>query len=119
MELLVSEQQAKDFVEKYTVGRCEKVLDSIVKRFDRRYELACDQAAVPLNKEWIYKTALEVDLTHRLKMGLSLLDNYSTPIAARLRILKRISERGGKSGKKAREELNSMLNSVKKSQSSS
>jgi hypothetical protein len=109
-KLLASEEKAKAFVEKYTVERCERVLNAIGRRFDRRYELACEQAAIPLNREWIRKTDLEVDLMHRLKIGLTLLDDYSTPMAARLRQLKRISEKGGERGERAQEKLNSILN---------
>jgi hypothetical protein len=113
MALLPSEETAKNFVTKYTVSRCSKVLDSIVRRFDRRYELACDEAGVPLNREWIYRTELESTLTHRIKLGMMILSTYDHPLNARIRNLKRISANGGVRAIRAKVALDLILVSAK------
>lgn len=93
MELLKAEQEALEFVQHYGIERCNRVLDAICLRFDRRFNLAVKLANVPINREWVMKTPFEVELTHRLKIGIGLADDYFTPEAARQRILKRIAAR--------------------------
>ena len=91
--LLPSEQESVELVNRIGRSRAERILNSISRRFERRYQSACDTNMVPINPEWIYKTKLEVELTFKLKMGLALTDDYFTPAAAKARILKRIEER--------------------------
>ncbi|OUX87090.1 MAG: hypothetical protein CBB95_09690 [Alteromonas sp. TMED35] len=91
--LLPSEQAAKDFVSRIGVSRASVLLDKLTKRFDRRFEKAAIAASVPINREWVRRTPFEVDLTHTLQMGLTLLDDYNTPAAARARIEARIKAR--------------------------
>lgn len=93
MDLLPSEQAAFDFVSDIGLARASALLDAIGRRFDRRYSKACKSSFAPINREWIYRTALEVDLTHRLKIGLTLCDVSSTPEACRNRIMARRSQR--------------------------
>ncbi|MEI8659392.1 hypothetical protein [Vibrio sp. Hal054] len=92
-ELLPSEQQAYDFVKRIGLERAQRILASICRRFDRRYDKACDSNLVPINREWIRRTELEVELTHRLKIGMTLVDDSNTPEAAHQRILERIEAR--------------------------
>lgn len=94
--LLPSEQAAKDFVSRIGIPRASVLLDKLAKRFDRRFEKAADEASVPINREWIKRTPFEVELTHTLKMGLTLLDDYNTPVAARARIEARIKVRNAR-----------------------
>lgn len=93
MMLLKEEQNASDFVLSIGIKRAERVLNAICKRFDRRYERACDNGFGSINREWVYRTELEVNLTHKIKMGLNLVDQYNTPAAAKKRILERIEAR--------------------------
>lgn len=95
-KLLPNEQEAKDFVLRIGQQRAERILNAIYRRFDRRYNKACDDNNMPINAEWIYKTELEVNLSFKLKMGLQLTDDYNTPWAAKLRIQKRLEERKAK-----------------------
>lgn len=102
-DLLPIEQEAKDFVLRIGDQRAIRILNAICRRFDRRYNKACSANNVPINREWIYKTDLEVSLTYKIKLGLKLNDDYNTPQAAKQRILKRIAER------KARREAKALL----------
>ena len=92
-DLLPSEQEAKDLVVRIGQQRADRILSALTRRFDRRYNKACDASMVPINPEWIYRSELEVNLTFKLKMGLQLTDDYNTPCAAKLRIKKRLEER--------------------------
>ena len=96
MHLLKSEQKAVDFVKRIGVERAQRILIAIEKRISRRYNAACDGNKVPINPEWIRRTQLEVDLTFDIKMGLTLLDDYNTPFAAKARIDARLKERRAK-----------------------
>lgn len=108
MTLLPNEQLAKDFVLKYSPQRCARVLDALCRRFDRRFHRAASEAAVPINPEWVYTTAFEKELIHRIKLGLSLVDT-DTPHQAKIRILQRIASRGGKRGLKAQAALDGIM----------
>ena len=100
MILLDSEQEAKDFVIKIGAQRASRILSAIGRRFDRRYNNACNASNSPVNPEWIYRTELEVNLTYKIKMGLQLTDDYNTPQAAKERTVKRLADR--KAQRKAR-----------------
>lgn len=93
MDLLPSEQQAAAFVRSIGIDRAERILSAIARRFDRRYAKACTESFAPINREWVKQTELEVELTHRIKLGLMLVDDYHTPKAAHARILKRLADR--------------------------
>ena len=93
MSLLPSEHRAAEFVREIGVDRAGRILDAICRRFDRRFKKACDISPTPINREWVRQTHLEIELTHKLKMGLMLVDEYFTPVAAHARILARISAR--------------------------
>ncbi|OEE38306.1 hypothetical protein A1QO_02695 [Vibrio genomosp. F10 str. ZF-129] len=96
MELLPNEAKAKAFVLRIGFERSTRLINAIDRRFQRRYKKACINSFSPINPEWIYKTKLEVELMHQLKMGLSLADTSNTPAAARQRILERIERRKAK-----------------------
>lgn len=100
MNLLHSEQKAVDFIGKYGQNRATRVLDALCRRFDRRYEKACESSFSPINRESVYKTPLEVDLTHLIKMGLTLTDTYNTPLAAKKRLLERREKRKAQRAKR-------------------
>lgn len=91
--LLPNEQEAKDFVMRIGKERATRIIESIHKRFKRRYNACCDDNRVPINPEWVYQTKLERELKHRIAMGLKLTDDYNTPEAAHARILERIKKR--------------------------
>lgn len=93
MEILASEQKAADLVNRIGLARANRILDAIIRRFNRRYQKACDAGGVPVNPEWIRRTPLERELEYQLKIGTSLVDDYFTPEAARARILARIAQR--------------------------
>lgn len=97
--LLKEEQNASAFVLHIGIERAERILNAICKRFDRRYERACDNSMSPINREWVYRTEFEVSLTHKIKIGLTLVDQYNTPAAAKKRILERIENRKRKLSK--------------------
>ena len=107
LDLMPSEQMAADFVSKIGIERAQRILDAICRRFDRRYQKACDKnPLVPINPEWVRNTPLELDLTHRIKMGLTILDDYNTPYAAHQRILTRIAKRNAdRAARKAKKEV--------------
>lgn len=93
MDLLPSEQAAFDFVSGIGLTRATALLDAIGRRFDRRYSKACKSSFSPIDREWVYRTALEVDLTHRLKIGLTLCDVGNTPEDCHNRIMARRAQR--------------------------
>lgn len=107
LDLMPSEQMAVDFVSKIGIERAQRILDAICRRFNRRYQKACDEnPLVPINPEWVRNTPLELDLTHRIKMGLTILDDYNTPYAAHQRILARIAKRNAdRAARKAKKEV--------------
>lgn len=91
MELLKSEQAAKDFVEKIGISRSARLLNLIGDRILRRQskpasigQFVCDHVRIA---PW------ERELMFNLKMGLSLLNDENTPDAAHRRILERIAQR--------------------------
>jgi hypothetical protein len=91
--LLPNEQKAKDLVLRVGQQRACRILNALTRRFERRYNKACDESMSPVNPEWIYKTELEVNLTFDLKIGLQLTDAFNTPKAAKERIAKRLEAR--------------------------
>lgn len=100
MELLPSEKKHVEFINKYGRERATRLLDALCRRFDRRYEKACDNAFAPINREWVYQTPFEVEMKHHIKMGLTLTDTENTPMAAHQRILERISKRNAQRASK-------------------
>ncbi|EJL6679596.1 hypothetical protein NMS42_002271 [Vibrio cholerae] len=97
LDLLPSEREAALFVCKIGIDRARELIDKITRRITRRYE-ACWQANnhLPINREWIRQTPLEVELMHRLKIGICIVDRSNSPWAAHQRILARIAERNAK-----------------------
>lgn len=93
MDLLPGEKDAFQFVVSIGLSRAYRLIDKIAARFERRYKRACEEASVPINREWIYSTELEKDLMHKLKMGVTLVDISSSPYAARRRLELRIEAR--------------------------
>lgn len=83
------EQEAADFVRRIGLERAYRILDKLTQRFDRRYARACAECFAPINREWIRSTPLELDLSHRIKIGISIVDDYFTPYAAHQRIIAR------------------------------
>lgn len=96
MDLLPAEQAASDFVSKIGLPRAYQLINKLAKRFDRRYDRACKAAFTPINREWIRQTPFELELMHRLQIGVRINDDYFTPHAAKERILKRIAARKAK-----------------------
>ncbi|ELO1828395.1 hypothetical protein QXB71_003651 [Vibrio cholerae] len=96
-DLLPSEREAALFVCKIGIDRARKIVDKIKRRIDRRLD-ACWKANnhLPINREWIRQTPLEVELMHRLKIGICIVDQSNSPWAAHQRILARIAERNAK-----------------------
>ncbi|MDK9793768.1 hypothetical protein [Vibrio sp. D431a] len=88
-ELYPSEKEASDFVARIGLERAYRLLDKLSRRFDRRYKRACEQCFAPINREWVRSTPFELDLNHRLKLGIQINDDYFTPEAARKRIIAR------------------------------
>lgn len=109
MDLLKSEQSAVDFINKYGAERANRVLDALCRRFEMRYELASQNSFGPLNREWIYTTKIERELTYLIKIGLSLTDTYNTPENARRRILDRINKRNADRVERVARKSNSYL----------
>lgn len=103
-DYLPSEQCAYDYVSMIGLERATRVLEALGRRFDRRFHAACDANMVPINPEWIYRTPFEVELMHRLKIGMALVDTYNTPSAAHQRIVKRIVKRIAERNAAGREE---------------
>lgn len=85
--LLPSEAEAVRFVERIGHQRADRILDAICRRITRR-------GRGMLNTDYLRKTKLELELTHRIKMGLSLTSN-NTPSMAHRRIIERIARRHG------------------------
>lgn len=94
MSLLPEEQQAKAFVARIGDTRAQRILTSICKRIDRRIEKGNRHTFSNLFDRYsVRRTALEVSLMHKIKLGISLNDTYFTPVAARQRIIARIAKR--------------------------
>lgn len=91
--MLESEASACALVERIGLHRAHRLLDAIVRRIDRRYAAACLASFSPINREWVRQTPLEVDLIYKLKLGISILDDYHTPAGAKRRIAERIQKR--------------------------
>lgn len=96
MGLLPSERRAADFVRKIGLERAGRVLDAVSRRFERRFNQACKDAGIPLNREWVRRTPFEIELTHTLKTGMMIVDDSHSPTAAHARILARIANRKAK-----------------------
>ncbi|EOW9160953.1 hypothetical protein [Vibrio cholerae] len=96
-DLSPSEREAALFVCKIGIDRARELIDKITRRIDRRLD-ACWKANnhLPINREWIRQTPLEVELMHRLKIGICIVDQSNSPWAAHQRILARIAERNAK-----------------------
>lgn len=88
-DLLPSEQEASDFVSRIGLDRAYRLLEKLTRRFDRRYARACAESFAPINREWVRSTPFELELSHRLKIGIALNDDYFTPHAAHQRIIAR------------------------------
>lgn len=97
MALLRSEQEAKDFVDRIGTKRATRLLCAITARIKRRIDIGNRGAVGFRYDEYsIRVTELERTLMYQLKMGLTLLDTYNTPVAAKKRILERIAKRNEK-----------------------
>lgn len=95
-ELLPSEKEASEFVENIGLERAYRILEKLSKRFDRRYIKACNAAFSPINREWVRRTELELNLSHKLRIGITINDVSNTPAKAKERILARIQARNAK-----------------------
>lgn len=94
MDLLPLEKKAVTLVTAIGQARANRILDSLVHRFDKRCaRLWSNNATITIGN--VYRTPLEVELSHLLKMGLMLVDNDS-PANARQRNLARIAKRNAK-----------------------
>ncbi|UKA04745.1 hypothetical protein [Photobacterium damselae] len=89
IDLLPSEQIASDFVQRIGLQRAYRVLDKLSQRFNRRYRKACEKCFVSIDQSWVRETPFERKLTHKLKIGITLNDDYNTPYAARQRNIAR------------------------------
>lgn len=97
-DLLPSERVIAQEIQTIGVDRARKVLEKLRNSLNRR--------AAKWNSERVYKDFAfdafyvakewELDLLHRLKMGVSILDSSNTPYAAHQRILQRIKDRDEK-----------------------
>lgn len=96
MQLLSKEAEASIFVANIGLTRAHRVLDAVFRRFDRRVKRACEGSLIPISRKSVYQTDLEIDLIHKLKLGIMLNDNSNTPYAAHQRILARIAERNAR-----------------------
>lgn len=94
MNLLPFEKQAYDFVVAMGQERASNLLDALTRRFDRRCQRLWSKGAT-ITVGNIYRTPQEVELTHRLKIGLMLIDDDSSA-KAHQRILDRIAKRNAK-----------------------
>lgn len=94
MALLRDEEEAKTFVAKIGIERAESILNAICSRIKRRIDVG-NRGAVGFryDESSIRRTDIEINLMHKLKMGLSLLDTSNKPCAAHQRILQRIAAR--------------------------
>ena len=92
MDLLASELASKEFVLSIGVERSTRILEAVCKRIKRRAKNGCTFGQF-LTEDYVRKADWEVELIFKLKMGLKLIDTFSTPEAARQRILARIEER--------------------------
>lgn len=97
MSLLKNEQEALDFVESIGQSRAHKLLTLITNRISRRIKKANEGCCGLVITESSVRTAnWEVELIHKLKMGLCLADDSNTMSAAKARNVKRIAERRAK-----------------------
>lgn len=96
MMLLESEVAAKSFVAAIGVDRATKLLELVCNRITRR-AVKGSTPGQPLTTDYVRIAPWECELKFKLQMGLSLLDDYNTPSAAKQRILARIAERKAKS----------------------
>lgn len=91
--LLPNEQFAAEFVTNIGIDRAQNLLSKITERFERRYKKACNNSFSPVERGAIRVTEFEVELTHRIRIGLMLCDDSNNPEAARQRILERRLQR--------------------------
>jgi hypothetical protein len=92
--LLPNEQQAKDFVLKIGQKRSERLLDLVCGRIKRRADKGNAQnPTMYFTESNVRKAQWEIDMEYNLKMGLTLTDDYNTPVAAKARIAARIAAR--------------------------
>lgn len=97
MSLLKNEQQAKDFVESIGQTRTRRLLDLITNRIARRIVKANEGCSgLVITESSVRRADWEVELIHKLKMGMMLTDTYNTQSAAKARNIKRIAERRAK-----------------------
>ena len=89
MELLDSEQGAKDFVLLIGMTRANRLLELVCSRINRRIHVANESCFGQFfDDACIVKASWEVDLIYKLKLGMTLL-NTDTPADARARIIAR------------------------------
>ncbi|MGR5368484.1 hypothetical protein [Photobacterium damselae] len=88
-DLLPCEQEAADFVRRIGLERAYRLLNKLTQRFDRRYARACAKCFAPINRDWVRSTPLELELSHRIKIGISIVDDFFSPYAAHQRIIAR------------------------------
>lgn len=100
MELLAREKESYELVKRIGIKRANRILDSIVRRFERRYKKTQRNSMSPLNPGWIRETELEITLKYKLKQGIALNDNFNTPAAAKKRIQERIARRNSQIAKR-------------------
>jgi hypothetical protein len=97
MSLLKNEQQAKDFVESIGQTRTRRLLDLITNRIARRIVKANEGCSgLVITESSVRRADWEVELIHKLKMGMMLTDTYNTQSAAKARNIKRIADRRAK-----------------------
>ncbi|EHY9845628.1 MULTISPECIES: hypothetical protein [Vibrio] len=96
MDLLPSEQEASEFVERIGLERAYRIYKKLAVRFDRRYLKACQASFVPINREWVRSTPFELSLSHRLLIGITINDRSNDPDKAKERIRARIQARNAR-----------------------